>query len=56
MVYETQLIKHLYHPDYVVQVKEEIIEVDVTRMEMKKYIVIIEKARRSFWNNVEIKN
>jgi len=44
LMLETQLLKCIYHPDYIVEVKEELIEVSTVSSQLQRYCAILEKA------------
>lgn len=50
LISESQLIKSIYHEDYLVEVKEEIIEIDKTSHGLLRYLVIVERARYSLFD------
>lgn len=50
LINESQLIKSIYHEDYTVEVKEEIVEIDLTSKQLKRYLVIVERARYSLYD------
>ncbi|CDW91331.1 protein kinase domain containing protein [Stylonychia lemnae] len=50
LITESQLIKSIYHEDYLVEVKEEIIEIDLERKQLMRYLVIVERARYSLYD------
>jgi hypothetical protein len=44
------LIKSIYHEDYTVEVKEEIMELDEDTKNLLRYLVIVERARYSLYD------
>ncbi len=50
LVYESQLIKSVYREEYVVEIKEEIIEIDQESKELLRYCVVVERARYSLFD------
>lgn len=56
LVYESQLIKSIYHEDYVVEIKEEIIELDEQSHELLRYCVVVERARYSLFDLYSFKD
>jgi hypothetical protein len=50
LICESQLIKCIYHEDYVVEIKEEIIEVDIKTKQLLRYCVVVERARYSLYD------
>ena len=55
MIYESQLIKSIYHEDYIVEIKEEIIEVDEKTKQLLKYCVVVERAKHSLYDLYSMK-
>ena len=50
MILETQLIKSIYHPEHVVEIKEEVFELDRSTLQILRYCVIVERARQSLYD------
>lgn len=50
LICESQLIKSIYHEDYVVEIKEEIIEIDISTKQLLRYCVVVERAKYSLYD------
>ena len=50
LIHETQLIKAVYNEKYVVEIKEEIIEIDQLTKQLLRYCVIVERAKYSLYD------
>ena len=55
MINETHLIKTIYDEKHIVEIKEEIIEVDIKTKELLRYCVIVERAKHSLYDLYSIK-
>ncbi|CDW89751.1 protein kinase domain containing protein [Stylonychia lemnae] len=56
IIFESQLIKSIYHEDYIVEIKEEIIELDKQTNEVTRYCVVVERAKFSLYDLYSIKS
>eukprot|EP00347_Sterkiella_histriomuscorum_P011172 403373474 len=50
LIQETHLIKSIYHEDYIVEIKEELIEIDEITHGILRYCVVVERAKHSLYD------
>lgn len=55
LMHETHLIKCIYHEDYIVDIKEELIELDCETNEIIRYCVVVERAKHSLYDLYSLK-
>ena len=45
LIFESQLLKQIYHEDYIVDIKEELIQINKANKSLSRYLVVVERAK-----------